>query len=92
MYYDCQYVFCHIPAQVLRLAARLRGLTVGTTVIGLRCLSVCCAVQANACRTRLQAAIAAAAGSCVAVTPAAATTFSRLQLLYFASPGHDLSM
>jgi hypothetical protein len=48
--------------------------------------------QANACRVRLQAAIAAAAGPCVAVTPAAADTFARLQLLYFASPGHDLNM
>ena len=50
------------------------------------------ALQANASRNRLQAAIAAAAGPCVTVTAAAATTFARLQLLYFASPGHDLSM
>lgn len=62
------------------------------TMSALACLVCCAVLQANACRARLQAAIAAAAGPCVAVTPAAATTFARLQLLYFASPGHDLSM
>jgi hypothetical protein len=53
------------------------------------CLSC---LQANASRARLHAAIVAAAGPCVTVTPAAADTFARLQLLYFATPGHDLSM
>jgi hypothetical protein len=48
--------------------------------------------QANACRRRLAAAISAAAGPCVTISPAAAETFARLQLLYFASPGQDISM
>jgi hypothetical protein len=50
------------------------------------------ATQANASRARLQAAISAAAGPCVTISPAAADTFNRLQLIYFASPGQDISM
>lgn len=59
------------------------------------CTVLCCGPsnqQAAASHARLAAAIRDAAGSCVAINPAAANTFAHLQLVFFAAPGHNLNM
>lgn len=49
-------------------------------------------LQAVGNRTKLQAALQKAAGPCLRVVAHAATTFERLQRLYFISPGQDLQL
>lgn len=82
----------HPAVQQAAAAAAAAGSSSGSGSGAPNKAAVISSIQANACRQRLAAAIHAAAGPCVTVSPAAAATFRRLQLLYFASPGHDISM